>query len=75
MKSHHLTIILALALTACASKGEAPAESGDTTQQETRNDSISGSQVCIGDTTLPVSRSCQQSALLALTRAALEDEV
>lgn len=44
MKSHHLTIILALALTACASKGEAPAESGDTTQQETRNDSISGSQ-------------------------------
>lgn len=38
-------------------------------------DTISGSQVCIGDTTLPVSRSCQQSALLALTRAALEDEI
>ena len=38
-------------------------------------DSISGSQVCIGDTTLPVSRSCQQSALLAPTRAALEDEI
>ena len=38
-------------------------------------DSISGSQVCIGETALPVSRSCQQSALLALTRAALEDEI
>ena len=38
-------------------------------------DTISGSQVCIGETTLPVSRSCQQSALLALTRAALEEEI
>lgn len=37
-------------------------------------DAISGSQVRIGETALPVSRSCQQSAMLALTRAALEEE-
>ncbi len=36
-------------------------------------DKMSGSEVSIGDTTLPVSRSCQHGAMLALTRAALED--
>ena len=32
-----------------------------------------GNEVCIGDTVLPVSRSCQQSAMLALARNSLED--
>lgn len=36
-------------------------------------DKMSGSEVSIGETTLPVSRSCQHGAMLALTRAALED--
>ena len=36
-------------------------------------DKMSGSEVSIGETTLPVSRSCQHSAMLALTRASLED--
>lgn len=36
-------------------------------------DAMNGSEVSIGDTTLPVSRSCQHSAMLALTRASLEE--
>ena len=36
-------------------------------------DKMSGSEVSIGEVTLPVSRSCQHSAMLALTRASLED--
>lgn len=38
-------------------------------------DTISCSQVRIGETALPVSRSCQQSAMLALTRATLEEDI
>lgn len=34
---------------------------------------FSGSEVSIGSTVLPVSRSCQQSAMLALARISLED--
>lgn len=34
---------------------------------------VSGSQVFVGGQTLPISRSCQQSALIALTRASLEE--
>lgn len=34
---------------------------------------FSGSEVSIGDTVLPVSRSCQQAAMLALARVSLED--
>ena len=30
-------------------------------------------EVLLGDVTLPISRSCQQAAMTALTRAALED--
>lgn len=37
-------------------------------------DMISAGQVFIGDTALPVSRSCQQSAMLALTRSSLEEQ-
>lgn len=33
---------------------------------------VSGSEVMLGDMTLPISRSCQKEAMLALTRAALE---
>ena len=33
---------------------------------------VSGNQVLVGEETLPISRSCQREALLALTRAALE---
>lgn len=33
---------------------------------------VSGSEVMLGDVTLPISRSCQKEAMLALTRAALE---
>lgn len=36
-------------------------------------DRFGGNEVSLGDTVLPVSRSCQQSAMLALTRTALED--
>ena len=36
-------------------------------------DKMSGSELSIGETTLPVSRSCQHGAMLALTRASLED--
>ena len=36
-------------------------------------DKMNGSEVSIGEATLPVSRSCQHSAMLALTRASLED--
>ena len=36
-------------------------------------DKMSGSEVSIGEVILPVSRSCQHSAMLALTRASLED--
>ena len=32
-----------------------------------------GNEVCLGDVVLPVSRSCQQSAMLALARNSLED--
>ena len=52
MKRHHLIIILALALTACGSKGESPAESGDATQQEMKNDSLSGSQEAADSTAI-----------------------
>lgn len=34
---------------------------------------ISGSQVLVGGQTLPISRSCQQAAMIALTRASLEE--
>lgn len=37
-------------------------------------DRIAGSEVFIGEAVLPVSRSCQQSAMLALTRTSLEDQ-
>ena len=33
---------------------------------------VSGSEVMLGDVTLPISRSCQKEAMMALTRAALE---
>ena len=33
---------------------------------------VSGSEVMLGGVTLPISRSCQKEAMLALTRAALE---
>ena len=36
-------------------------------------DRFGGSEVCLGDFVLPVSRSCQQSAMIALARTALED--
>ena len=36
---------------------------------------VAGSQVFVGDTVLPISRSCQQGALLALTRASLEGDL
>ena len=36
-------------------------------------DKMSGSEVSIGEVILPVRRSCQHSAMLALTRASLED--
>ncbi|MGN0976649.1 MAG: LytR/AlgR family response regulator transcription factor [Faecousia sp.] len=36
-------------------------------------DRFSGSEVSLGDTVLPVSRSCQQTAMLALARASLEE--
>ena len=36
-------------------------------------DRIANGEVWLGETVLPVSRSCQQAAMLALTRAALED--
>ena len=32
-----------------------------------------GNEVCLGDVVLPVSRSCQQQAMLALARNSLED--
>ena len=34
---------------------------------------ISGSQVLVGGQTLPISRSCRQAAMIALTRASLEE--
>lgn len=36
-------------------------------------DRVAGNQVFVGDEVLPVSRSCQQAAMIALTRAALEE--
>lgn len=36
-------------------------------------DRFGGSEVSIGDTVLPVSRSCQQAAMLALARVSLEE--
>lgn len=36
-------------------------------------DRVTTGEVLLGDVTLPISRSCQQAALAALTRAALED--
>ena len=33
---------------------------------------FAGNQVFVGDHVLPISRSCQQAAMLALTRASLE---
>lgn len=36
---------------------------------------VAGNQVFVGDTVLPISRSCQQGALLALTRASLEGDL
>lgn len=37
-------------------------------------DRLSGSEVFIGEHVLPVSRSCQQNAMLALTRTSLEEQ-
>lgn len=34
---------------------------------------VDGSEILVGGTPLPISRSCRQEALLSLTRAALEE--
>lgn len=36
-------------------------------------DKVAGNQVYVGDAILPISRSCHAGAMIALTRAALEE--
>lgn len=38
-------------------------------------DRVTGNQVFVGEEVLPISRSCQQAAMIALTRATLEESV
>ena len=38
-------------------------------------DRVAGNQVFVGEEVLPISRSCQQGAMIALTRAALEESI
>lgn len=38
-------------------------------------DRVAGNQVFVGEEVLPISRSCQQAAMIALTRATLEESV